>query len=222
MLWMFGRLGVGVVHVRRMVRQSVPADDTAWYALADQARRSLGARTGARIVISSRAAMPFTYGLLRPVIVLPASAEEWTDDRRRSVLLHEFAHLRRHDLLTNAIVQLACAVYWFHPLVSLAGRRVRIEAERACDALVVAAGTRPSDYAGDLLEIARTMRSGSTAAGGAGDGSPVGFRGTAPCDPRAGFGTQRPDGGTCGAHRAVVRGAGGGHRRRSARESRRA
>ena len=164
MMWMFGRLGVGVAHVRRMVRQSVPADGAAWHALADQARRSMRAPTGARIVISSRAAMPFTYGLLRPVIVLPASAEEWTDDRRRSVLLHEFAHLRRHDLLTNAIVQLACAVYWFHPLVSLAGRRVRIEAERACDALVVAAGTRPSDYAGDLLEIARTMRSGSTAA----------------------------------------------------------
>ena len=164
MMWMFGRLGVGVVHVRRMVRRAVPADGAAWDALADQARRSIGAHTGARIVISSRAAMPFTYGLLRPVIVLPASAEEWTDDRRRSVLLHEFAHLRRHDLLTNAIVQLACAVYWFHPLVSLAGRRVRIEAERACDALVVAAGTRPSDYAGDLLEIARTMRSGSTAA----------------------------------------------------------
>jgi HEAT repeat protein/beta-lactamase regulating signal transducer with metallopeptidase domain len=164
MMWMFGRLGVGVVHVRRMVRQAVPADGAAWHTLADQARRSLGAPSGARIVISRRAAMPFTYGLFRPVIVLPASAEEWTDDRRRSVLLHELAHLRRHDLVTNAIVQLACAVYWFHPLVSLAGRRVRIEAERACDALVVAAGTRPSDYAGDLLEIARTMRSGSTAA----------------------------------------------------------
>ena len=64
--------------------------------------------------------MPFTYGLLRPVIVLPESADEWTTDRRRSVLLHELAHVRRRDLLTNAIVQLACAVYWFHPLVRLA------------------------------------------------------------------------------------------------------
>ncbi len=80
------------------------------------------------------------------------------------MLLHELAHVRRRDLLTNAIVQLACAVYWFHPLVRLAGRHVRMEAERSCDALVVAAGTRPSDYAGDLLEIARTMRSSATAA----------------------------------------------------------
>jgi HEAT repeat protein/beta-lactamase regulating signal transducer with metallopeptidase domain len=164
MMWMFGRLGVGVVHVRRMVGQAVPATGAAWQALVESAGDALGTRAAPRIVISSRAAMPFTYGLVRPIIVLPASAEDWTDDRRRSVLLHELAHVRRRDLLTNAIVQLACAVYWFHPLVRLAGRRVRIEAERACDALVVAAGTRASDYAGDLLEIARTMRSGATAA----------------------------------------------------------
>ena len=162
-LWMFGRLAVGVLNVRRMVRESVSPDGAEWDALVRSARRAIGARP-ARIVISPRAAMPFTFGLVRPVIVLPESAESWTVERRRSVLLHELAHVRRRDLLTNAVVQLACAVYWFHPLVRLAARRVRIEAERACDALVLAAGTRASDYAGDLLEIARTMRSSATAA----------------------------------------------------------
>jgi len=160
--WMAGRLLVGVANVRRIVRRSVPADDD-WQELVDDARASIGAEADVRIVISAEAAMPFTSGLLRPVIVLPDSATDWTMDRRRSVLLHELAHVRRRDLVTNAVVQLACAVYWFHPLVRLAARHVRIEAERACDALVVAAGTRPSDYAGDLLEIARTMRSSATA-----------------------------------------------------------
>ena len=164
MAWMLGRLLVGVANVRRIVRSSVPADGDDWQWLVDDAREAMGAEPCAQIVISTEAAMPFTYGLLRPVIVLPESAEEWTTERRRSVLLHELAHVRRRDLLTNAVVQLACAVYWFHPLVRLAARRVRIEAERSCDALVVAAGTRPSDYAGDLLEIARTMRSSATAA----------------------------------------------------------
>ena len=163
-LLMFGRLVVGVVNVRRMVREAVPPVGAEWDALVENARRSIGARPAARIVISPRAAMPFTSGLVRPVIVLPESAEDWTAERRRSVLVHELAHVRRRDLLTNAVVQLACAVYWFHPLVLLAARRVRIEAERSCDALVVAAGTRASDYAGDLLEIARTMRSSTTAA----------------------------------------------------------
>lgn len=163
-LWMLGRLAVGVANVRRMVHESEPADGSEWDALVESARRSIGAPSTPQILISPRAAMPFTSGLLRPVIVLPVSADEWTVDRRRSVLAHELAHVRRRDLVTNALVQLACAVYWFHPLVRLAARRVRIEAERSCDALVVAAGTRASDYAGDLLEIARTMRSSATAA----------------------------------------------------------
>jgi HEAT repeat protein/beta-lactamase regulating signal transducer with metallopeptidase domain len=162
MAWMTGRLLIGIANVRRIVRRSVPADDD-WQELVDDAQASIGAEAPVRIVISAEAAMPFTSGMLRPVIVLPDSAADWTTERRRSVLLHEIAHVRRHDLLTNAVVQLASAVYWFHPLVRLAARHVRIEAERACDALVVAAGTRPSDYAGDLLEIARTMRSSATA-----------------------------------------------------------
>jgi HEAT repeat protein/beta-lactamase regulating signal transducer with metallopeptidase domain len=163
-VWMLGRLSIGVLNVRRVVRAGVPVDERGWQSLIDAAQRAIGAPAAAQIVISGEAAMPFTYGLARPVIVLPESAEEWTMDRRRSVLLHELAHLKRRDLLTNAIVQVACAVYWFHPLVRFAARRVRIEAERACDALVVAAGMRPSDYAGDLLEIARTMRSSATGA----------------------------------------------------------
>ena len=163
-LLMFARLVVGVANVRRMVREAEPPVGREWDALVESARRSIGVRSPARLLISPRAAMPFTSGLARPVIVLPMSAEDWTPDRRRSVLAHELAHVRRRDLLTNAVVQLACVVYWFHPLVRLAARRVRIEAERSCDALVVAAGTRASDYAGDLLEIARTMRSSATAA----------------------------------------------------------
>jgi len=163
-VWMAGRLSIGVATVRRMVRDSVPADDSDWLDTIDDARESLGVRPEVSVVISSSAAMPFTYGLVRPIIVLPDTADEWTADRRRSVLLHELAHVRRGDLLTNAVVQLACVVYWFHPLIRLAARRVRIEAERACDALVVAAGKLPSDYAGDLLDIARTMRSSTTAA----------------------------------------------------------
>ena len=163
-VWMLARLVIGVASVRSMVKHGVPAAGDDWDESIDDACNAMGARAAGGVVISTRAAMPFTYGLFRPIIVLPESADEWTVDRCRSVLMHELAHVRRRDLLTNAVVQLACVVYWFHPLVWLAARRVRIEAERACDALVVAAGTRPSDYAGDLLEIARTMRSSATGA----------------------------------------------------------
>jgi hypothetical protein len=99
------------------------------------------------------------WGLTRARVLLPAEAEDWPLDRQRVVLLHELAHVKRRDSMTQMLAHLACAVYWFNPLVWLAAQRLRAERERACDDLVLAAGTRGSDYADHLLDIARSLRS---------------------------------------------------------------
>ena len=90
--------------------------------------------------------MPMTWGCLPAVgplpgagarVLLPAEAEEWPEDRRRAVLLHELAHVKRRDCLSQLIAQLACAVHWFNPLIWLAGHRMLVERERACDDLAL-------------------------------------------------------------------------------------
>jgi hypothetical protein len=102
--------------------------------------------------------MPIVCGVWRPAIVVPADAAHWSDERRRVVVLHELAHIKRRDCLTQSLAQLVCAAYWFNPIVWLAARRMRAERERACDDFVLAAGEKGPDYAAHLLDIAKTAQ----------------------------------------------------------------
>jgi TonB family protein len=111
----------------------------------------------------SQLAMPLTWGLFRPVIVLPSGAEHWPEDRRRVVLSHELAHIARHDWLLQICAELVRALYWFHPLAWLAAARLRQESERACDDAVLRIGIAPSLYASQLLDLARTLENSGRA-----------------------------------------------------------
>ena len=69
--------------------------------------------------------VPMTWGLRRPVILVPAGSAAWSEETKRSVLLHELGHIRRGDCLMLLLGRLACVAYWFHPLVWLAARQLR-------------------------------------------------------------------------------------------------
>lgn len=107
---------------------------------------------------SDAVTVPMVWGLFRPVILLPAEARNWSPERQRAVLLHELAHIQRQDWLMQTVAQIACAVYWFNPLVWFAVRRMQAEAERACDDHVLNAGYQSTDYAHYLLDIVRNIK----------------------------------------------------------------
>ena len=107
--------------------------------------------------------MPLTWGILRPVIVLPSCAVQWPEDRRHIVLAHELAHIARHDWFLQICAELTRAVYWFHPLAWLAAARLRQESERACDDAVLLSGIPASQYASHLLDLARTLENSGRA-----------------------------------------------------------
>ncbi len=112
---------------------------------------------GIRLIRSEKTAIPFAFGMLRPVIVFPVTAAHWPDEKIRAVLQHERAHIVRRDLFWQNVVHISRAVYWFHPLVWFLTRRVRIEQELACDDMVLQSGQRSSDYANVLLDLSKSL-----------------------------------------------------------------
>lgn len=153
LLYLLGRLAVGSLGLARVLRRAEPLDDAEWQRPLMEVSDRLGLERLPGLYRSDRLPMPYACGILRPAIVLPSSALGWDDRLRRAVLCHELAHLRRADLVVNGLARIAGALYWFHPLLWIAVRRLRIESERACDDLVLRAGTRPSDYADHLLRV---------------------------------------------------------------------
>ena len=163
LVWAVGALAVlayvmsGALGAWWIRRSSAPLS-APWVDEAHVLAEALEVPGALAVVESHVVTMPMVCGLLRPFIVMPPSAAQWSDERRRVVVLHELAHIKRRDCLTQALAQIVCAAYWFNPLVWLAARRLRAERERACDDFVLAAGEKGADYAAHLLDIAQTMK----------------------------------------------------------------
>ncbi len=99
---------------------------------------------------------PMTFGITRPVIVLPLDARDWDEAELRRALMHELEHIKRGDWLMQILARVVAACYWFHPLVWTAWRRLCLEAERSCDDAVVISEER-TDYAEQLVTLAQRM-----------------------------------------------------------------
>lgn len=165
MVWAAGAVVVAVrivrghLAARRLALRSEPARAETWFSAARSAAAALGFAGDVDLRRSSEIESPMTIGVLRPRVVLPAAAEDWSPERLRAVLVHELGHALRRDLLIQLGAQLACALHWCNPLAWLASRRLRIEREHACDDLVLGTGVRPSSYAADLLALSRAVAS---------------------------------------------------------------
>jgi beta-lactamase regulating signal transducer with metallopeptidase domain/HEAT repeat protein len=155
-------LGYAAMLVKRIVNRARPLDSEDWLTPLWEVSDRLSLEEPPRLLRSEDAKMPFACGVFAPTIVLPAECDNWSLDRRRAVLLHELAHVRRHDLIGHTLGRLACAVYWFHPLVWTAAKQLRSESERACDDLALACGARATDYAEHLLDIVTSVKRDAT------------------------------------------------------------
>ncbi len=151
------RMMAGVAGVGLVARRSSEITDEVALRELDRACDHLRLAREVHLLRSSNVSVPVVWGLAKPILLLPASSAEWPAERLRVVLLHELAHVKRLDGLTLLVTKAAVALFWFHPLMWSLENIARAECERACDDLVLEAGTKASDYAEHLLSIAKAL-----------------------------------------------------------------
>jgi beta-lactamase regulating signal transducer with metallopeptidase domain len=109
-----------------------------------------------RVLAGDEVKTPAVVGVLRPALLLPTRVLHRFDPTElRLILMHELAHLKRHDVAGNWVLTLATIVHWFNPLVWLIAWRVRTDRELACDELVLARsrGQDAQTYGRTLLKL---------------------------------------------------------------------
>ena len=107
-----------------------------------------------RLVISREVESPQTWGIFRPVIMLPRAALLWEEDKQLSVLIHELGHIARWDWLTTMLVKMICACFWFLIPIWWIAQNIYQQAEIACDDYIFKLRDKHVVYAKNLLAIA--------------------------------------------------------------------
>jgi beta-lactamase regulating signal transducer with metallopeptidase domain len=159
LVWLLGALGLLILTSRvnrRFARHMAAApqvSDLHLLKLAEAAQRELGLHRRLRMIESSQVQSPAIMGLFHATLILPSEIRSrFSDDELRFIFLHEFAHLKRGDIVLLWIVAGLQILHWFNPVLWYAFRRMRADREPATDALVLSrAGEGDKDSYGHVL-----------------------------------------------------------------------
>ncbi len=135
-------------------RASVPLTEGRELEALRRLERIAGIRKPVQLFSSKSSLEPGIFGILRPVLLLPAGiAYRLADAQLEAILAHELCHVRRRDNLMAALHMAVETIFWFHPLVWWLGARLVEERERACDEEVLRMGSEPQVYAESILKV---------------------------------------------------------------------
>src|SRR5215472_5640339 len=148
------RMIFGLQQVRALRQFSLPWRDGQ--SIVNQLALDAGIHRRVEVLLYESLAVPVTCGFVRPVIVLPHGAQAWEAEDLNRAIVHELEHVRRFDWATHCLARIACAAYWFHPLVWAVWRQFELEAERSCDDAVLARWEATA-YADQLVGLARRL-----------------------------------------------------------------
>ena len=141
-LWVMGALLVGTYFVfsyiccHRIFRESMPVEADEAHAIL----RQLSIRRSIRLRTLDKISSPLTYGVQKPVILLPKKVlgeNREQPDLLSCILLHEGVHIKRYDALTKLLLAAVLTLHWFNPLVWLMYAFANRDMELCCDEMVI-------------------------------------------------------------------------------------
>jgi len=122
-----------------------------WQQALERLKTRLSVSRPVQLLVSSLVQAPVVVGWLRPAVLVPVGALAGLPaDQVEALLLHELAHIRRHDYLVNLWQGVVEAILFYHPAVWWISGHIRVERELCCDDMAVAAS-------GDVLTYARAL-----------------------------------------------------------------
>ena len=166
---MFGRYSASCISVRRFRHRGVCCAPEAWQREVEGLAARLRISQPVRLLESCLAEAPIVIGHFRPLILMPIGMLAGLSPTQvESILLHELAHIERHDYLINTLQRYIEGLLFYHPAVWWISTVIRREREHCCDDLAVSISGDPHEYARALaaLEQNRFSTAAVAATGG--------------------------------------------------------
>jgi len=160
LLLLSGVMALAVVRLFAMRGRAEILVERSWLSALAQAQRRMGFKHGTALLVSNELRSPISWGVLRPTIVLSPKAVAASGEAE-AIIAHELAHVARLDWAKLLGARVACAVFWFNPLVWLLARESHQLREEAADDAVLMADINGPDYATLLVGAARHDNQGA-------------------------------------------------------------
>ncbi len=129
---------IGLIYIRKLKNNGLHEVTGHWSDQFVQMVKDVGIDRHIRLYYSQLVRNPLTFGTIKPIVLVPVGFfSELSPEEVEAILMHELAHIRRHDYLLNLIQRLISAVLFYHPGIWLLNNYIDLERENACDDFAV-------------------------------------------------------------------------------------
>lgn len=164
-IWLFTAAAVFAAFVSAHIKFRLKSRDS----LPAEISLETGIKRHVRVKVSDRIDSPLTYGIFRPVVLLPKSIYKCDEKTVEYILAHEFTHIKRFDALYKLLAVIAVSLHWFNPLAWVMFVLSSRDMELSCDEEVVlgkdGSGRKREEYALTIIEMEEKRSLGALASG---------------------------------------------------------